>query len=304
MWSKQNPYVHMSFLGLFTFTAAYLPWVSDFSVHSNFLNSCAIFPITNSHIPLHLQLINQSNSKTWRSCICCLTTYFLGDCIYGGSWDRSCGTSDIGYFSYLYATGVILDFISQVLLGFSVLVGASAWVDLLVCPLTPFLCKLVRSPIFFPSKKCSYTLKMFCPWKNSFKILFGFGMVLPDHHWFNANIDDLAFWHALIRSVAWYNLHFRESWINLMATSISVDNQFSNLQNSAYDSLCLLLDSSPYTLEDAFTHLVNFNFASGNDCRSCLLLSWRCVPTYDWATTSENSSCYQSIICRWACSGS
>ncbi|GMP72934.1 hypothetical protein CsSME_00030807 [Camellia sinensis var. sinensis] len=32
VWSKQNPYIHMSFLGLFTFTAAYLPWVSDFSV--------------------------------------------------------------------------------------------------------------------------------------------------------------------------------------------------------------------------------------------------------------------------------
>jgi Derlin-2/3 len=28
VWSKQNPYIHMSFLGLFTFTAAYLPWVS------------------------------------------------------------------------------------------------------------------------------------------------------------------------------------------------------------------------------------------------------------------------------------
>ncbi|XP_052183419.1 derlin-2.2 isoform X2 [Diospyros lotus] len=27
VWSKQNPYIHMSFLGLFTFTAAYLPWV-------------------------------------------------------------------------------------------------------------------------------------------------------------------------------------------------------------------------------------------------------------------------------------
>jgi len=28
VWSKQNPFIHMSFLGLFTFTAAYLPWVS------------------------------------------------------------------------------------------------------------------------------------------------------------------------------------------------------------------------------------------------------------------------------------
>uniref|UniRef100_A0A2N9ISD6 Derlin n=1 Tax=Fagus sylvatica TaxID=28930 RepID=A0A2N9ISD6_FAGSY len=27
VWSKQNPFIHMSFLGLFTFTAAYLPWV-------------------------------------------------------------------------------------------------------------------------------------------------------------------------------------------------------------------------------------------------------------------------------------
>ncbi|XP_017643241.2 derlin-2.2 isoform X2 [Gossypium arboreum] len=26
VWSKQNPFIHMSFLGLFTFTAAYLPW--------------------------------------------------------------------------------------------------------------------------------------------------------------------------------------------------------------------------------------------------------------------------------------
>ncbi|CAL5444869.1 unnamed protein product [Camellia sinensis] len=32
VWSKQNPFIHMSFLGLFTFTAAYLPWVSDLSV--------------------------------------------------------------------------------------------------------------------------------------------------------------------------------------------------------------------------------------------------------------------------------
>ncbi|GJM97271.1 hypothetical protein PR202_ga14187 [Eleusine coracana subsp. coracana] len=27
VWSKHNPFIHMSFLGLFTFTAAYLPWV-------------------------------------------------------------------------------------------------------------------------------------------------------------------------------------------------------------------------------------------------------------------------------------
>lgn len=27
VWSKRNPFVHMSFLGLFTFTAPYLPWV-------------------------------------------------------------------------------------------------------------------------------------------------------------------------------------------------------------------------------------------------------------------------------------
>lgn len=27
VWSKHNPLIHMSFLGLFTFTAAYLPWV-------------------------------------------------------------------------------------------------------------------------------------------------------------------------------------------------------------------------------------------------------------------------------------
>ncbi|GJX24532.1 derlin-2.2 [Tanacetum coccineum] len=27
VWSKRNPFIHMSFLGLFTFTAAYLPWV-------------------------------------------------------------------------------------------------------------------------------------------------------------------------------------------------------------------------------------------------------------------------------------
>lgn len=26
VWSKQNPFIHMSFLGLFNFTAAYLPW--------------------------------------------------------------------------------------------------------------------------------------------------------------------------------------------------------------------------------------------------------------------------------------
>lgn len=28
VWSKHNPFIHMSFLGLFTFTATYLPWVS------------------------------------------------------------------------------------------------------------------------------------------------------------------------------------------------------------------------------------------------------------------------------------
>ncbi|KAI4312006.1 hypothetical protein MLD38_036865 [Melastoma candidum] len=27
VWSKRNPFIHMSFLGLFTFTASYLPWV-------------------------------------------------------------------------------------------------------------------------------------------------------------------------------------------------------------------------------------------------------------------------------------
>ncbi|EFJ25138.1 hypothetical protein SELMODRAFT_146006 [Selaginella moellendorffii] len=27
VWSRRNPYVHMSFLGLFSFTAPYLPWV-------------------------------------------------------------------------------------------------------------------------------------------------------------------------------------------------------------------------------------------------------------------------------------
>lgn len=27
VWSKRNPHVHMSFLGLFTFSAPYLPWV-------------------------------------------------------------------------------------------------------------------------------------------------------------------------------------------------------------------------------------------------------------------------------------
>ncbi|KAJ0089848.1 hypothetical protein Patl1_14129 [Pistacia atlantica] len=29
VWSKQNPFIHMSFLGLFTFTTAYLPWRGD-----------------------------------------------------------------------------------------------------------------------------------------------------------------------------------------------------------------------------------------------------------------------------------
>ncbi|XP_028102658.1 uncharacterized protein LOC114301903 isoform X2 [Camellia sinensis] len=29
VWSKQNPFIHMSFWGLFTFTVAYLPWISD-----------------------------------------------------------------------------------------------------------------------------------------------------------------------------------------------------------------------------------------------------------------------------------
>ena len=32
VWSKRNPHVHMSFLGLFTFTAPYLPWVSPLFV--------------------------------------------------------------------------------------------------------------------------------------------------------------------------------------------------------------------------------------------------------------------------------
>ncbi|OIV95843.1 hypothetical protein TanjilG_06819 [Lupinus angustifolius] len=27
VWSRQNPFIHMNFLGLFNFTAAYLPWV-------------------------------------------------------------------------------------------------------------------------------------------------------------------------------------------------------------------------------------------------------------------------------------
>jgi len=28
VWSRRNPFVQMSFLGLFNFTAPYLPWVS------------------------------------------------------------------------------------------------------------------------------------------------------------------------------------------------------------------------------------------------------------------------------------
>ncbi|KAE9461703.1 hypothetical protein C3L33_06405, partial [Rhododendron williamsianum] len=67
VWSKQNPYIHMSFLGLFTFTAAYLPWVSDLSMYLHYL-----------------------------------------------------------LFDWMY-----LHYLVEVLLGFSVLVGASAWVDLL-----------------------------------------------------------------------------------------------------------------------------------------------------------------------------
>ncbi|KAJ3048008.1 hypothetical protein HK102_012786, partial [Quaeritorhiza haematococci] len=27
VWSRRNPYIRMNFLGLFTFTAPYLPWV-------------------------------------------------------------------------------------------------------------------------------------------------------------------------------------------------------------------------------------------------------------------------------------
>jgi Derlin-2/3 len=38
VWSKHNPFIHMSFLGLFTFTAAYLPWVSIFSFLSMYHN--------------------------------------------------------------------------------------------------------------------------------------------------------------------------------------------------------------------------------------------------------------------------
>ncbi|KAI3849027.1 hypothetical protein MKX03_011470 [Papaver bracteatum] len=37
MWSKQNPFIHMSFLGLFTFTAVYLPWLlpEQAAIHMN-----------------------------------------------------------------------------------------------------------------------------------------------------------------------------------------------------------------------------------------------------------------------------
>ncbi|XP_061341010.1 derlin-2.2-like isoform X2 [Gastrolobium bilobum] len=36
VWSKRNPFIHMSFLGLFTFTAAYLPWLSGkFNLEGN-----------------------------------------------------------------------------------------------------------------------------------------------------------------------------------------------------------------------------------------------------------------------------
>ncbi|XP_031259988.1 derlin-2.2-like [Pistacia vera] len=34
-WSKQNPFIHMSFLGLFTFTAAYLPWFMGKKIYIN-----------------------------------------------------------------------------------------------------------------------------------------------------------------------------------------------------------------------------------------------------------------------------
>ncbi|KAG9153318.1 hypothetical protein Leryth_018036 [Lithospermum erythrorhizon] len=68
VWSKQNPFIHMSFLGLFTFTAAYLPWVSI--IVPEFLTNECDMVVANHVLP-------------------------------------------------------------QVLLGFSVLVGASPWVDLL-----------------------------------------------------------------------------------------------------------------------------------------------------------------------------
>ncbi|XP_022871052.1 derlin-2.2-like [Olea europaea var. sylvestris] len=55
VWSKQNPYIHMSFLGLFTFTAGYLPWVSDFSFVCRFSDSAVFnyFPFQMFDIYIH-----------------------------------------------------------------------------------------------------------------------------------------------------------------------------------------------------------------------------------------------------------
>lgn len=59
VWSKQNPFIHMSFLGLFTFTAAYLPWVSVYYL-------------------IHHTLLHKSLAFKFNSCLTC----GLSPCIF------------------------------------------------------------------------------------------------------------------------------------------------------------------------------------------------------------------------------
>ncbi|KAK4711400.1 hypothetical protein R3W88_005913 [Solanum pinnatisectum] len=74
VWSKQNPFIHMSFLGLFTFTAAYLPWVSVYYL-------------------IHHTLLHKSLAFSFKSCLTCGSFGLLCACwrqCLGGSTGNDC----------------------------------------------------------------------------------------------------------------------------------------------------------------------------------------------------------------------
>lgn len=129
VWSKQNPFIHMSFLGLFTFTAAYLPWVSE---RQSLL-------VEHRWISISLKVTNKLCFYNY----CFLVAWSLLILIW-----REAGIIDLLSSSAFNIT-ISIAFL-QVLLGFSVLVGASAWVDLLVRICTCWDIKIEPCNLAFP----------------------------------------------------------------------------------------------------------------------------------------------------------
>ncbi|KAG6419038.1 hypothetical protein SASPL_121246 [Salvia splendens] len=104
VWSKQNPFIHMSFLGLFTFTAAYLPWWVKLCVY------CC-----DASVPVPSFLITIDCVET----LAVISSHLLYT------------LDELHYMQKDILQYLTIACFNIVLLGFSVLVGASAWVDLL-----------------------------------------------------------------------------------------------------------------------------------------------------------------------------